>query len=125
MGEVRYSADAHANDSSLDNKNYYILIGDDITLSRRFLATFRFGEEIESFKQGGSQAAPFLEATLDYRVGQATALKWNARYGYEESGIANQHNLTARTGFTLTQIFSPRVQGDAFSKFDSQQYIGQ
>jgi len=111
VGEVRYSADAHSNDSTLDTKNYYILVGDDITLSRRFLATFRFGEEIESFKQGGSQAAPFLETTLDYRIGQATVLRWNVRYGYEEAGVADQHNLTARTGLTLTQVFSPRVQG--------------
>jgi hypothetical protein len=110
VGEVRYSTDTHTNNSALDNKNYYFLIGDEITLSKRFSTTLRIGEQVQTFSQSGdTQSAPFGEFNLNYRVGQATAVMWNARYGYEESGTPNGHDLVARTGLQLTQIFSPRL----------------
>jgi opacity protein-like surface antigen len=112
VGEVRYSADQHSNEQALNTKSWYLLLGDDITLSRRFTASLRLGEEIQSLsgESGGSQSAPYVEATLNYRLGQATSIQWNGRYGYEESGSVNTRALVARSGLQLTQIFSPRLQ---------------
>jgi opacity protein-like surface antigen len=111
VGEIRYSTDLHSNQDALNTNTWYLLLGDDITLSRRFSATVRLGEEIQTFTEsGGSQSAPYVEATLNYRLGQATSIQWNGRYGYEESGAVNTRSIVARSGLQLTQIFSPRLQ---------------
>lgn len=111
VGEVRYSSDLHSNEDALNTNTAYILLGDDITLSRRFSATVRLGEEIQTFSMsGGSQSAPYVEASLNYRLGQATSIQWNGRYGYEESGAVNTRAMVARSGLQLTQVFSPRLQ---------------
>jgi hypothetical protein len=112
VGEVRYSSDLHSNQDSLNTTTWYFLLGDDITLSRRFTATVRLGEAVQTFSNGdgGSQSAPYAEVSLGYRLGQATSIQWNGRYGYEESGSPNTRTIVARSGLQLTQIFSPRLQ---------------
>lgn len=112
LGELRYSSDLHANESSLNTDTTYLLIGGEVALSRRFNASLRFGGESQKFNEGGGrQTTPYLEATLRYRVTPQTLVAWNARYGYEEAGTPNTRNLVARTGLQLTQIFTPRLQG--------------
>jgi hypothetical protein len=112
LGELRYSSDVHQNDAQLDTSTYYVLAGGELTLSRRFNASLRLGEAVEKFKTGGAtNSAPYAEATLNYRLGPATSLGWNARYGYEEAGAPNTRNIVARSGLQLTQVFSPRFQG--------------
>lgn len=111
VGEARYSTAQHQNDTGLDTTNYYLLLGGELTLSRRFTTSLRFGEEIQTFESGGSQASsPYFEGSLNYRLAQGTILGWNVRYGYEESGSPGSRNLVARTGIQLTQIFTPRFQ---------------
>jgi hypothetical protein len=111
LGELRYSSDMHSNDSGLDTTTTFALIGGELTLSRRFRASIRFGEALQSFSMGGGkQSAPYLEATADYRLGQSTTLGWNGRYGYEEAGAPGARNIVARSGLQLTQIFTPRFQ---------------
>jgi hypothetical protein len=112
LGELRYSSDLHSNEEALDTHSYYALIGGELALSRRFNASLRIGEQVQTFKEGGgNNSAPYLEATLNYRLAAQTSLSWNARYGYEEAGTPNTTNLVARTGLQLTHIFSPRFQG--------------
>jgi len=122
VGELRYSSDSHENQAALNNKTYYLLLGDEITLSRRFSTSLRLGEQVQSFTgnggsqassstgNGGSEASPFAEANLTYKVGTATSVQWNARYGFEESGVVGGRNTVARTGLQVTQAFSPRLQ---------------
>jgi hypothetical protein len=111
VGEARYSSDLHTNQDSLNTSTLYLLVGDDITLSRRFSATLRLGEAIQTFSMGGgTDSAPYVEATLNYRLGQATSIQWNGRYGYEEAGSPGSRSIVARSGLQLTQIFSPRLQ---------------
>src|SRR5581483_8672464 len=108
--EGRYTSDLHANNQALDTTSYYLLIGGDLTLSRRLQATVRFGEERQKFQQqeesdlmngGSTGSSPYVEATLNYRLGQGTILQWNGRYGYEESGSVNTRSIVARTGLQL------------------------
>lgn len=112
LGELRYSSDTHEHDSVQDSNNYYLLIGGELALSRRFSATLRVGEVVQKFKEGGSsESSPYVEGALNYRITQQTILSWNVRYGYEEAGAGESRNLTARSGIQLTQIFTPRFQG--------------
>jgi hypothetical protein len=112
LGELRYSSDMHENQNDLNTTSYYLLVGGELTLSRRFSASLRVGEAVQTFSEGGSKnSAPYLEATLNYRLSYATAISWNGRYGYEEASAPGSQNLVARSGLQLTQIFSPRFQG--------------
>lgn len=111
-GELRYSTNDHPNSPTLDTTSYFVLVGGDLTLSRRFNASLRVGEEVRTFAVDGQTAgAPHLEAALNYRFGEGTSVQWNALYGYEESGSPNARSLVARSGLQLMQVFTPRFQG--------------
>lgn len=112
LGELRYSSDSHDNSAALDTTSYYALIGGELSLSRRFTASLRLGEVVEEFSgSGDKESAPYLEATVNYRIAQQTILSWNGRYGFEEAGAPNTRTLVGRSGLQLTQIFTPRFQG--------------
>lgn len=112
LGELRYSSSMHDQDSAQDTNSYYLLIGGELTLSRRFTASLRVGENLQMYTDSGRRSSsPYLETTLSYRLARGTSIEWNARYGFEESGSANSESLVARTGLSLTHIFSPRLQG--------------
>ncbi len=111
LGEVRYSAQQHQDDPTQDTNTYFLLLGGEWTLSRRFTSSLRIGNSYETYSNTGTKAnSPYLEGTLDYRLARGTTLEWNARYGFENSGSANVESKVARTGLVLTQIFSPRLQ---------------
>jgi hypothetical protein len=112
LGEVRYSSSMHQLDEERDTTTYFGLVGGELRLSRRFVATLRIGEALQTFDESGEKSSsPYLEGTLSYLLARGTALQWNVRYGYEESGSADSELIVARTGLSLTQIFSPRFQG--------------
>lgn len=111
VGELRYRTDSHDQQPQSDTDTYYFLLGGDFTLSRRFMATVRIGETVQTFKEGGGKASsPYLETTLNYQFARGSFLQWNVRYGYEEPGIPNARLLVARTGISVSQIFGPRFQ---------------
>jgi hypothetical protein len=111
VGEVRATDDKHSSNSGLDTRSYYALLGTDVRLSRRFNATVRGGEVLQTFTEGGGSASsPYGELSLSYRFSPATSFGWNARYGYEEADTAGSRNIVARTGLQLSQIFTPRFQ---------------
>ena len=112
LGDVRYSSQTHANNSALDTNTTYALIGGELTLTRRFTATLRLGEALQTFSEtGDAQSAPYAEATLSYRLSRGTTIQWNGRYGYEVAGSPDSRLIVARSGLQLTHIFSPRLQG--------------
>jgi hypothetical protein len=111
LGEARYAISTYPEQSTADTSGVTLLIGGELTLSRRFSAGLRFGEEVQTYTEGGTSASsPHVEATLNYRIGAGTSVAWNAEYGYEASGSADFRNLTARTGLQIAQVFTPRLQ---------------
>lgn len=111
LGEVRYSTSVHDETPLLDTTSYSLLLGGELTLTRRFKATMRLGEAFQTYTEGGDTgSSPYVETSLDYRLARGTTIQWNSRYGYEESGLVNNELIVARSGVALTQIFSPRLQ---------------
>jgi hypothetical protein len=112
LGELRYSSQVHKNNSALDTNTTYLLAGGELTLTRRFTATLRLGEALQTFTENGdAQSSPYGEATLSYRLSRGTTISWNGRYGFEIAGTADSRLLVGRTGLQLSHIFSPRLQG--------------
>lgn len=111
LAEGRYSSQIHKNASEQDTNTAFLLAGAELTLSRRFTATLRLGEALQTFTESGdAQSSPYGEATLAYRLSRGTTLRWNGRYGYEIAGSPDSRLIVARTGLQLTHIFTPRLQ---------------
>ncbi len=118
LGELRYSSSFHKDQEELDANTFYLIAGGELALSRRFSATLRIGETIQTFSEGGDSASsPYVEATLRYLLARGTSVSWNARYGYEEASVADSRVEVLRSGLTLTQIFSPRLQASLALNF--------
>ncbi len=112
LGEVRYSSIAYANTQARDAHTLFLLLGGEITLSRRFSSTVRLGASERSFDQGGGSASsPYGELTLSYQLAKATIIRFNGRYGFEEPPDAQSKLLSLRSGLSLGQSFSPRLRG--------------
>ena len=113
LGELRYASVLHDENPELDTATYTLLVGGELTLSRRFSATLRVGEAVQTYETGDGEAgsAPYLEAVLRYRVSRATTVSWNARYGYEVAGTADSELIVFRTGLAISHVFTPRLQG--------------
>jgi Putative beta-barrel porin 2 len=110
VGEGRYSPISFPNNPSLAGDSYFLLGGTDWTLSRRFSATIRVGEQIRTFGESGTSASsPFLELSSTYAVTRTTTLQVNAHYGLEEPPDVNTTVEVLRTGLTLTQSLTPRL----------------
>lgn len=112
LGDLRYSSTSNNDNPEQDVNTYYLLGGFELTLTRRFIATLRIGETVQTFKESGQSASsPYLEGTLSYQLARGTMLRWNARYGYEQTSQADSTLTVARTGLVLSQVFTPRLQG--------------
>jgi hypothetical protein len=110
--EGRYAHIAYPNNSALDSTTYSVLIGADLSLSRRTAATIRVGEAIRSFDESGEKSsAPYLETTLNYQLARASVLSWTNRFGFEEPPDPSTEVLTLRSNLAVTHSFSPRLRG--------------
>ena len=110
VGEGRYSPISYPSNPTLDGDSYYLLLGTDLTLSRRLSATIRLGEQIRSFEEAGvSKSSPFLEFSSTYALSRATSLQWNAHYGLEEPPDEITTVEVLRTGLTLSEALTPRL----------------
>ena len=111
--EGRYSQTSYPNTAPLDSSSYYALVGFDFSLSRRAAGSLRVGESVRSFdhSEEGSSAAPYLEATLNYQLGRASALSWGNRFGFEEPSSPTSEVLGLRSNLSVTHFFGPRVRG--------------
>jgi hypothetical protein len=118
LGEMRFSWDKHQDSPELDSTSYILLVGGELTLSRRFTASLRLGETYRTYTETEAKdSSPYGEATLGYRIGRATTVQFNARYGYEETQGANSQVVTLRSGLSVTQLFSARLQGSLAVNF--------
>lgn len=113
LGEVRYSSTAYETTVSRDATTLFLLLGGEITLSRRFTSTVRLGGSVRSFDEGGgdSTISPYGELTLSYQLAKATIIRINGRYGFEEPPDAQSELVSLRSGLSLVQSFSPRLRG--------------
>jgi len=110
VGEGRYSPISYPSNPTLDGDSYFLLVGTDLTLSRRLSATIRMGEQIRSFEEAGvSKSSPFLEFSSTYALSRATSLQWNAHYGLEEPPDEITTVEVLRTGLTLSEALTPRL----------------
>ena len=117
VAEGRYEIARFINTASLDSQTAYILAGLDWIASRRMNATFRTGASIRSFDAGGSSAAPYVEASLSYRTGRHSTLTLNGRYGFEQSNVVGDDNLSYRLGLIYQHAFTSRLSGNAGLNF--------
>ena len=112
VGEARYGSIAYNTDSTRDAATIYLLLGGDITLSRRFTSTLRLGGNKRTFDESGESAtSPYGELTLRYQLAKATMVSLNGRYGFEAPSNAMSKLLSLRSGINLVQSFSPRLRG--------------
>jgi len=110
VGEGRYSVISYENDSTRSSDAYFLLGGADISLSRRFFATIRFGAEDRTFTDtDSSKTSPYFELTANYNLTRTTSLSANAHYGFEEPPNATTTVKTFRGGLTLSHAFTPRL----------------
>lgn len=112
LGEVRYSSQIYEEEDN-SSQTVFVLAGGELTLSRRFTATLRLGEQWRTFDNANEPSSvPYVEGTIAYRLGRGTTLQMNARYGFEASSDGgNSENKVARLGMTLSQVFAPRLLG--------------
>ncbi len=112
LGELRYSTTTHSAADALNTSSVTAIVGGELSLSRRMAATLRIGAATQTFEDSGeSKTTPYGEGTLNYRLGAATSVSWNGRYGYEVASTPDTQQVVLRTGLSLNQTFSPRLQG--------------
>jgi Putative beta-barrel porin 2 len=118
VGEYRYEVVNYDQMTALDSTTNFLLGGFDHTFSPHLSVTFRAGDEVRSYTQGGSQSGPYFEANLNYKVGKRTTISWANWYGIGEpnvtssqsrtsfhTGLEGQFNLTARIGSSLSLYY--------------------
>ena len=112
LGEVRYSLISYDMNSARDAGTVFLLLGGEVTLSRRFTTTVRLGANRRTFDQSdGSATSPYGELTLNYQLAKATLVSFNGRYGFEAPPDAQSKLVSLRSGLNLVQSFSPRLRG--------------
>ena len=112
LGEVRYNTISYTTNSARDSHGLFLLLGGEVTLSRRFTSTVRLGASLRTFDEsGGSATSPYGELTLNYLLAKATIIRFNGRYGFEEPPDAQSKLVSLRSGLSLVQSFSPRLRG--------------
>ena len=117
VAEGRYELDRYMNNSALDSESAYFLGGLDWIASRRVNMTFRAGASIRTYDSGGSNTAPYAEASVNYLTGRHSTLSLNGRYGFEQSSTAGDKNLSYRLGLLYQHAFTSRFSGNVGFNF--------
>jgi hypothetical protein len=112
VAEGRYGLDEYISNNGLNSQTAYALAGLDWIASRHMTATFRAGA---SFR--GNSSAPYAEVSLSYLTGRHSSLTLNGRYGFEQSNIAGDENLSYRLGLIYQHAFTSRFSGNAGFNF--------
>ena len=113
IGEVRYGTVSYTNSMARDSSSTYFLLGGDWIFNRRTTASVHAGAVLRQSQSGQTSASPYLESNVGYRLGRASVLQWNSRYGFEEPGNASSKVLTLRTGLNYIYYFTPRLRATA------------
>jgi hypothetical protein len=94
----------------LNSTTNFALAGVEHSFNRRLQGQFRGGVSFRSFEQGGSEADPEFEGSLDYVLGRHSSIGWTARYGVEQATEANSAGqVTFRTGLQFRYAFTARI----------------
>jgi len=113
LAELRASMTAYPDNPILDSHTYYLLLGAEFKLTQRLGATLRLGESVRSFDEGetGAASTPYVETNVAYRLAIGTVVNWNARFGFEEPFAPGVERVVFRSGISLAQVFSARLNG--------------
>jgi hypothetical protein len=110
LSEARYSTVSYTQSSPRDAHTLFGLVGMEARMSKRFSGSLRLGLSMRTFEESGDSAStPYMEATLAYRVGPASSLGWNSRFGFEEPGAVGEQRRVFRNGLNYAQALSPRL----------------
>lgn len=115
--EGRYGLDEYISNTALNSQTAYFLGGLDWIASRYLTAILRAGASVRTYDAGGSSTAPYVEMSLNYRTGRHSTLTLNGRYGFEQSTIAGDENLSYRLGLLYQHAFTSRFSGNAGFNF--------
>jgi hypothetical protein len=114
LAEVRHSTIKYTTSSVLNSQTLFLLLGSEFKLTQRLAASVRVGESFRTFEQGGDTATtPYMETSLGYRLTQGTVVNWSMRFGFEEPFAAGVERIVFRTGLSLAQVFTARLNGVA------------
>lgn len=107
--EYRYGR-TNYDKARLDSNSHYLLAGVDQQFGNAGLLTFLGGAEHRDYDVFGADWKPYAEASLLYRISDATTLRWLARAGLEDTEVAGYENrYSIRTGVTATHQVSERL----------------
>jgi hypothetical protein len=59
----------------------------------------------------GAAATPYVEGNVAYRLAIGTVVNWNVRFGFEEPFSPGLERQVFRSGISLAQVFSARLNG--------------
>jgi len=104
-----------------DANTYYMLAGCDVTWTRRLSGSFRTGATIQD-SNNSSATAPYLETTVNYNFTKASVLGFDARYGFDDGSYGGQSRKSFRTGVSLNQVLSPRLNGSVGVNYSNSKY---
>ena len=113
VAEGRYGLDQFINNTNLNAQTVYLLGGVDWLATRHITTTFRAGASVRSFDVGGNNTAPYVEMSFNYLMSRHATLSLNGRYGFEQSNLAGDENLSYRFGLVYQQAFTSRFSGNA------------
>jgi hypothetical protein len=117
LGETRFGQVSYPENDVLNSNTVYLLLGAEYILSKRLTTTIRIGESMRTFTNAengeGASMAPYMEATMNWRLSKAGALNFFSRFGFEESSSAATETLGLRAGVNYIQAFSARLRGNA------------
>jgi len=116
VAELRYSTQEYPESPVLDNNTFYALIGADWKYSRNLGSTLRIGQATKTFKQPlveeEAQTSPYMELSLNYRLGPRTQFGWTNRFGFEQTSSASTEVQGFRSNMNISHAFSPRLRGN-------------
>lgn len=111
VGEVRYSELSYLEGTQEVIDTAFLLLGADLTLTRRIRATIRLGESLRSYESGGTASTPYGEISLVYQPTRRDQLVASFRYGFEQSASPTDESVVGRVSAGYTHTFSPRLVG--------------
>lgn len=124
VGEYRFGLITY-DTANRDSSSNYLLGGVDFTLNRRLTASFRAGAQLRDSDDLGEETSPFVESTLSYKYGERSSIQWVNRYGFEESDFGfGSTRKTYRTGITVNQKISSRINANGGVFFTTSEYEG-
>ena len=94
-----------------DYDTYSVYVGADKEFSARMSGSLRVGASIyENSGRGATEAAPMLEAAINYLVDRSTTASWYHRLGFEGSELSSfDSRYSYRTGVTLAKQLNRRT----------------